>query len=314
MTVADSSGYFILDGLDYKGSTLFMVTAKTARGKGKTIPFIEFDTLYPRPVVKQKNLYNSVNPSENSAIINSYVNQRKKNYEQSHFFNGYDLDEIVVEATNLRKPQTSPLGNLYDTTDLAPYKKVPLYMYLSTLPGITTGTTGDKENIRCFKLKKIDGPGYSPAQLRIDNRIVSNINDVRPYNVDDVEYLNIVKITGGILDSAGIKYMLDYPYRIEIYLKEGRNTKKNYVTYSTLGYSEGMEFYSPVYDTPERADNPRPDNRTTLYWNPYVQTDTAGKGFVEFYTDDREDAELEITIEGVTTEGIPVFYRSSVKK
>ena len=239
MTVADSSGYFILDGLDYKGPTLFMVTAKTARGKGKTIPFIEFDTLYPRPVIKQKKLYNSVYSSEDSATINSYVYQRKKNYEQSHFFNGYDLDEIVVKATNLRKPQTSPLGNLYDTTDLAPYKKVPLYMYLSTLPGITTGITGDEENIRCFKLKKIDGPGFTPAQLRIDNRIVSNINDVRSYNVDDVEYLNIIKITGGRLDSTGIKYNFDYPYRIEIYLKEDRNIKKNYVTYrsSTRRYT-----------------------------------------------------------------------------
>ena len=312
MTVADSSGYFILDGLDYKGPTLFMVTAKTARGKGKIIPFIEFDTLYPRPVIKQQNLYNLIDSSEDSVIINSYINQRKKNYEQSHFFNGYDLDEIVVEATNLRKPQTSLMGNLYDTADLAPYKKVPLYMYLLTLPGVTTGTTGDEENIPCFKLKKIDGPGFSSAQLKIDNRIVSNINDVRSYHVDDVEYLNIVKTTGGRLE--GIKYNLDYPYRIEIYLKEDRNTRKNYVTYRTLGYSERMEFYSPVYDTPERADNPRPDNRTTLYWNPYVQTDTTGKGFVEFYTDDREDAELEITIEGVTTEGIPVFYRSSVKK
>ncbi|HJB84932.1 MAG TPA: hypothetical protein IAA13_05435 [Candidatus Alistipes merdigallinarum] len=311
MTITDSSGYFILDGLDYKGPTLFMITAKTARGKGKTIPFIEFDTLYPRPEVKQKKLYNSIDSSEDSSIINSYVDQRKRNYEQSHFFNGYDLDEIVVEATNLRKPQTSPMGNLYDTADLAPYKKVPLYMYLSTLPGITTGTTGDEENIRCFKLKKIDGLGFTPAQLRIDNRIVSNINEVRSYNVDDVEYLNIVKTTGGKDGDAGIN-MLDYPYRIEIYLKEDRNTKKNYMTYRTLGYSEKMEFYSPIYDTPERADNPHPDNRTTLYWNPYVQTDTAGKSFVEFYSDDREDAELEITIEGVTDEGVPVFHRSGV--
>ena len=100
-------------------------------------------------------------------------------------------------------------------------------MYLLTLPGVTTGTTGDEENIRCFKLKRFDGPGFSPAQLKIDNRIVSNINEVRSYHVDDVEYLNIVKTTGGRLE--GIKYNLDYPYWIEIYLKEDRNTKKNYV-------------------------------------------------------------------------------------
>ena len=111
-----------------------------------------------------------------------------------------------------------------------------------------------------------------------------------------------------------IKYNSNYPCRLEIYTKEDAQGARRFGLYKTVGYIPGTEFYHPVYDTPERADNPRPDNRTTLYWNPYVQTDTTGKGFVEFYTDDREDAELEITIEGVTTEGIPVFYRSSVKK
>ena len=102
---------------------------------------------------------------------------------------------------------------------------------------------------------------------------------------------------------------------VEVYLKPGVVPGgRDFDIHEMLGYVDEMEFYSPVYDTPERTDNPHPDNRTTLYWNPYVQTDTAGKGFVEFYTDDREDAELEITIEGVTDVGEPVFHRSTLSK
>ena len=88
---------------------------------------------------------------------------------------------------------------------------------------------------------------------------------------------------------------------------------RDFAIHKILGYSECMEFYSPAYDTPERVNNPRPDNRTTLYWNPYVQTDTTGNGFVEFYTDDREDAELEITIEGITSNGSICHTRQKIK-
>ena len=159
------------------------------------------------------------------------------------------------------------------------------------------------------------------------------------YTVENVEYINLVRsnayndhnisdenISNSIIKENNMYNNTDIfgkdnknneneGYRIEVYLKPGVEPGgRDFAIYKILGYSNGMEFYSPVYDTPERKNNPRPDNRTTLYWNPYVQTDTTGKGFVEFYTDDREDAELEITIEGVTPSGTPVLYRTELNR
>lgn len=56
-----------------------------------------------------------------------------------------------------------------------------------------------------------------------------------------------------------------------------------------------------------------PDRRSTLYWNPYLLVSSDGKAFIEFYSDDSDDPRYEITIEGVTPEGIPVHYRSEVR-
>lgn len=46
------------------------------------------------------------------------------------------------------------------------------------------------------------------------------------------------------------------------------------------------EFYSPVYETPEQVASRLPDFRNLLYWSPDIQTDTAGKAMVHFFTSD----------------------------
>ena len=55
-------------------------------------------------------------------------------------------------------------------------------------------------------------------------------------------------------------------YRVEIILKEGVIIGGPEIkTYRTIGYAESVEFYSPIYDTPEKIVDEKPDIRTTLY-------------------------------------------------
>jgi len=74
---------------------------------------------------------------------------------------------------------------------------------------------------------------------------------------------------------------------------------------SPLGYQMNRDFYSPVYETKEQKEDPKPDLRTTLYWNPNVQTDEAGKAKISFYTPDTP-ATYTITIKGITKEGLHI--------
>jgi hypothetical protein len=62
------------------------------------------------------------------------------------------------------------------------------------------------------------------------------------------------------------------------------------------------EFYSPVYDTQKAADSRVPDFRSLLFWSPDVNTNTAGKGLVSFYTSDQK-GKYVVSVQGISEEG-----------
>ena len=69
-----------------------------------------------------------------------------------------------------------------------------------------------------------------------------------------------------------------------------------------LGYQQPVEFYAPKYDTPEKRNASTPDLRTTIHWQPVVQTDSTGVASFEFYTAD-EPTSYTVVIEGLTDDG-----------
>ena len=300
-TETDRSGRYLLEGLDYKDTVVFLVSARSKRNR--PVQSVEVDKLYPKPAFKKLAPYPVYNETEQAAMDSCM----RVPIDRYSGMTGYELNEVTVTAINPRKPQTTGFDILYDTTRLAEFKPLPLGRYIGffMLDVRVVFVKPDNQKVDPLKrevlIKNFFG-GYSMATLILNGHpYYSGLEGLNAYTVEDVEYINLNRTS--------------LPHRIEIYLKPGVVLGgRDFEIYKMLGYSDGMEFYSPVYDTPERADNPRPDNRTTLYWNPYVQTDATGKGFIEFYTDDREDAELEITIEGVTPSGTPVLYRTGLNR
>ena len=69
-----------------------------------------------------------------------------------------------------------------------------------------------------------------------------------------------------------------------------------------LGYQKPVEFYAPKYDTPEKRNAQTPDLRTTIHWQPVVQTDSTGVASFEFYTAD-EPTSYTVIIEGLSDDG-----------
>jgi hypothetical protein len=69
-----------------------------------------------------------------------------------------------------------------------------------------------------------------------------------------------------------------------------------------VGYSQFREFYNPPYEQPA-AGYTKPDNRTTLYWNPYVITNKIQQRMqVEFYNNDFTKT-FNVVLEGVNAAG-----------
>ncbi|PHQ28383.1 TonB-dependent receptor plug domain-containing protein [Leeuwenhoekiella nanhaiensis] len=74
-----------------------------------------------------------------------------------------------------------------------------------------------------------------------------------------------------------------------------------YDSNTTVELDQPMRFYMPVYDVKNQPEA-RTDFRKTLYWNPVVQTDAAGKASLRFYNSDALTS-FKIIAEGVAATG-----------
>ena len=72
---------------------------------------------------------------------------------------------------------------------------------------------------------------------------------------------------------------------------------------ATQRYARAREFYVPQYEQQQLPEE-RSDFRSTIYWNPSVETDRDGKAQVEFYASDAI-TNFRATLEGVSPGGQP---------
>jgi len=71
--------------------------------------------------------------------------------------------------------------------------------------------------------------------------------------------------------------------------------------YTPKGFSQVREFYVPKYGVSALTDI-QADQRTTVYWNPDVRTDEAGKAGIRFPSTARPGT-YRIVIEGISANG-----------
>ena len=96
---------------------------------------------------------------------------------------------------------------------------------------------------------------------------------------------------------------------IVIYTKNGTEaTAQNKefggsLNFTHPGYDYSKNFYEPKH--PQKLSNDKPDNRTTLHWQPNVKLNENGKAKVSFYTS-TIPGEYRVDLEGLTSEGTPI--------
>jgi len=93
---------------------------------------------------------------------------------------------------------------------------------------------------------------------------------------------------------------------IAITLKKGKEreaqTPISLTTVTPLGYQKPAEFYVPKYNVDSVRMSDKADLRTTIYWNPKLETDSAGTVHVKFYTADPAN-NYSVVLEGLSKSG-----------
>jgi len=74
------------------------------------------------------------------------------------------------------------------------------------------------------------------------------------------------------------------------------------IKYEPEGYCVRKEFYMPSYDRPEVRQNPTPDRRTTILWDPVIPIDENGRAIIEFYAAD-DATTYTYVLEGISHHG-----------
>ncbi len=133
------------------------------------------------------------------------------------------------------------------------------------------------------------------------NEISTQIDMITSMSISDIAYIKAIRppFFGSMGGGSG--------GAIAVYTKKGKSNKggsanSKGMEYTVLGgYSVFKEFYNPSYDKP--TANFDADNRTTLYWNPYVLTNKRSPRVkIEFYNND-SSKKLQLVLEGINSNG-----------
>lgn len=147
-------------------------------------------------------------------------------------------------------------------------------------------------------------PKYDPPEAAEMNPWVWQILEMP---MSAISRINIIEVVTGL----DIKKRTHYAITVRTKNLSGwyRFDKPSMFEFYPLGYNEPDEFYRPVYGTGD--DDPEPDQRVALHWDPSLRTGPDGKAKISFYTNDIPSRYL-MTIQGVTSRGQPISSQTSL--
>ncbi|WP_297451249.1 TonB-dependent receptor [uncultured Alistipes sp.] len=293
MKRADDRGRFLIDSIQFHEGTPLVVQANAHNGSSGVS--LEIDPeVFPGPGGRLPFGFEAM------PDLTRYLENTRDKYYHDGGMRVVHLKEFVVEGKSepRRKSSYASMADQTVTID-----KVPEFMrsrtvleYVATMTGVRR--TGNTVSIR-------ENP--EPPLVLIDDVPYNEEGIMERVYMTEVESVSIIK--GGATSFFGIRggggVVCITRRRGSPPL--GSASTPNVVVVHPLGFCEPSEFYTPVYDTPEKKNAPTPDLRTTIHWVPSLETDSTGAARIGFYTSD-DPSSYRIEIEGVADDGTICRY------
>lgn len=302
--VTDTAGRFRFDGFEWPDSTRYIVQALGKNGKRNVE--LTLDTVYYPAVLKPLPFSFPKDRTEQA----KYMAKAEEKFTVEDGMRTYNIEEIVVQG----KRREYKYESIYSSRVMSdvvwaedhPTITQPIFLF-SQLPRIMV--YGDGLSLRAY---------FRNAEVKImlDNILLDRDMNFVAYQmpIDMIETVELVY--GGHLALLGTQAGSSHGLLIITTKKDYQNKIRTYYNVKNirpLGYQGPKEFYSPVYETKEQRDNETPDLRTTVYWNPNIQTSPDGKAEVLFYTADAPTA-YSVIIEGQTKDGRLIRNTSKIQR
>lgn len=301
---ADSAGRFLVDNLVFRDTAFLYYKAEDTVHKSRDVT-VEFT---PSRAAAQpyELLHRPLAPaliSSNEELKNFLTLSEERNQVQ-RMINNHSvlLKEVTVKAKKVAREEkiedryTSGMfkgGDAY-TFDLT--KEIPSYTdILQYLQGRVAGLQilGSGPNARARW--RGGSPGFYLDEVPVD------IGTIATVPVTDIALVKVFRppFMGGFGGGNGA---------IAVYTKRGGDVDdalvRGFTKTTVQGYTWTREFYSPDYSVKKEV-NELADKRVTLYWNPYLITDSTTHSVrFSFYNNDITHR-FRVVIEGMDNEGRP---------
>ncbi|WP_299707893.1 TonB-dependent receptor plug domain-containing protein [uncultured Pontibacter sp.] len=304
-TETDKEGRFAFEGFDFTGPVDMVVQGTDARGRRKHLQVnLDEDSYLPKlPIIPAPQIGELLASASSELITAGKVEMAAADEMNSELtLRGILLKDVKIQGEaemvqpfklhreadvvlNVKELPVSPSGNIIES----------LQGRVAGLQIYRAGQNDFRARIRGSQ----NPPLYLLDGMPVDESITSQLNQ---FDISRIEILKSPASAGlyGGRASGGV---------IALYTRQGGEPMqevqpgKYIIIHRADGYSKVREFYSPQYDGKTPASR-EPDLRTTLYWNPSVQTDSQGKATVTFYAADRNTTYRAI-MEGISDAGKP---------
>ncbi len=327
----DSTGHFSFNlGDVYTNDLEFLIQCKNSKGKQKNYTINIDEKKSPKVAFKKEEQYQLVDS------INAYVKRSIERKQVEDDFkiasNTIALDEVNISGYKMT-PEREEMMELHGLPDVVIedkqlHKKIKKWSY--GLFSVLRASYPDDIEIRRvgsnggFLIAEAFGADFTfilidgiPVLLR-DYRY---IGDLPTKEIRSVEILNSPKNARKYINLLWPNPMSQPTFltisiiNIYTYSKNGlfgvqRTTG---ITKAKLaGFSPIREFYVPKHEDLTTEDWKVPDLRSTIYWNPNVETDSEGNAKVEFYNPDNI-GDMLVIVEGITNNGQLGYFETSYK-
>jgi hypothetical protein len=305
----DAKGRFKLDSLLFLGKANLFYAYSDKNGKPRAAlavvdedPMKKIISFVPQDIAK--------NTIERSAAVIQNKKEIDTRYQfvKSRLDEEKELEKVTIQTKSNKKPfdvvnekyttgvfRSPGKVNLDNINDPANDKSINVVDYIKNRVQQIEIQNGRFVNRKNFSL--LTGQKWLVGIFL--NEEPTDISLLRTLRIQDVALIKFYE-AGFVGVGSGSPGGAVAVYTKEKFKEEDKPDKLNHFEYH--GYSITKEFYSPDYSAAD-AKRMTPDNRTTLYWNPDVYTDTETRSVkLRFFNNDFSK-KYKIVVEGFDAAG-----------
>lgn len=339
----EENGFFYFKGFDFKDTTDVMIQANVYKEKKKgkqgkdvskrsgnknvDIEIIDLTEVPYTPRTPRLPLFTDQVFEKYVAAVENFrtVDQAYSGMIQS------DIAEVTVEASRmaLRQERENSLRDAYRKRGLAfsPSSK-KIYMddvankglgypdYYEFIGASVSGVNVDRSDPsnKKFVLSNANiriTQGVQPAIMVVDGMVIDQAAGNTPpvFQTIDIEFIDVISPNQAQVlfgeYAIGGAVVITLREEAAVIGDQSAAKIKGSISLSYPGYYQSREFFLPDYSKKPKV-NPKPDLRTTIFWNPRLQIGE-NPAPVQFYTGEKSGIYV-IQVEGITDDGRPFVH------